>query len=88
MNTCAIAGFSIRIHRTTVPNRFERGDAVFDNCAAGLAIDRHHQTNATRGMFFSLGVHAILGHPGALSCFCGYPISVIFCHFGLPNSAW
>ena len=46
VNAGSVAGFAICIHSAAVPNRFQRGNAIFNNFAAGLAIDRHNQTYA------------------------------------------
>ena len=41
----AVAGLAIGIHRTTVPDRLERLDPVFDNRAAAGAVDVHNKTH-------------------------------------------
>ena len=40
-----VAGLAIGIHRTTVPDRLERLDPVFDNRAAAGAVDVHNKTH-------------------------------------------
>ena len=50
-NTGAIACLAVSIHRSAVPDIFQSLDAHFNDFAARLAIQRSHQTNATRIVF-------------------------------------
>ena len=42
----AVAGLAVSIHGTAVPDRLQRVDAVLHDAARGLAVDRHHETDA------------------------------------------
>ena len=84
VNTSAVASLTIRIDSTTVPNGLERVNALFDNRARRLALDRNHKANATRAMLILSGIKAILGHPLALRLFGLNPVLIKCGHWNTP----
>ena len=58
MDACAIAGFTVGINSTTVPDGFERLNPGFDNFATRFAVNRPDKTHATVGVFFCRIIHA------------------------------
>ena len=80
MDTRAVAGLAVRIHRPAMPDRLERGDPGLDDLAARLAIHRHHKTHPARGMLLGFGIHAVLGQPLAFGLLLGLPVKIQFRH--------
>ena len=83
MNARAIAGFPIRIHRTAMPNRLQRGDARLNHSARRRTIHGNHKPHTTRRVLIIFAVQPLLGHQRALGFFFGYPFGVILGHFSL-----
>ena len=76
VNTRPVTGLAIGIDSAPVPDRLERVDPRLDHFAAWLAVNRHHQTDAARGMFLFFGIHPVLSHPSALGCLACRPIAI------------
>jgi len=63
MDTRAIAGFTIRIHSTTVPDRFQRGNARFNHLATRFAVLRNHKPHTTGRMFMQVSSYFVMTSP-------------------------
>ena len=82
----AVAGLAVGIHRAPVPDRLQRLDARFHDLAAFLAVDRHDEAHAARGVFELFAVHPMFGKVSALGFFLGHPAFVKFGHGRSPQA--
>ena len=80
MDARAVAGFAIGVHRTAVPDRFERVDPVLHDLARGLPVQRDHEANAAGRFLVIRFIEGVLVHPFALGLFGGNPVCVEFSH--------
>ena len=83
VDTRAVTGFAVRVHSTTVPDRFQCVDAIINNLTRRFTIDRHNKANTTGRVFIVRAVQAVFGHPIALCLIGGSPVFIIDGHVRL-----
>ena len=80
VNASAVAGFPVCIHSTTMPNGFQRGDAVINNLTAWFTINGNHKPYTTGGMLVILAVKPVFGQIFACNFVFSGPFFVILGH--------
>ena len=80
----AVAGLAVRVDRAAMPDRLERLDAVVDDLAARLSVQRHDEPDAARGVLVLGAVHSGGFQPGVFGFHPRDPGRIIFRHLPSP----
>src|SRR5690606_32581689 len=88
MDAGTVTGLAVGVYRAPVPDRLQRIDAVLNDLARWLAVDRDDKTHTAGGMLVLVAEKPVLGQPVAAGVFVTLPCRAEFGHGASPSICW